>query len=63
MKQMGYVKYKASTKTGTLSNEEFEQRRQRFLLEISGQVRANSILEELVLNSDQTSLNLVPARK
>ena len=49
LKRMGYVKHKASTKTEIPSNEEFEQRRQCFLLEISGIVRTKSIPEKLVL--------------
>lgn len=57
---MGYIKRKASTKTGKLSNEEFECRRRKFLLEISEMVRAHGIPDELVLNWDQTGLNLVP---
>ena len=56
---MGYVRSKASTKTGKLSNEQFEHRRHKFLLEISGMVRAHDIPYELVLNWDQTDLNLV----
>ena len=39
LKRMEYVKRKASTKTGILSNEEFEQRRRRYLLEISGMAK------------------------
>ena len=45
LKRMGYVKCKASTKTGILSNKEFEQRRQRYLLEISGMVKTKNIPE------------------
>ena len=61
LQQMGYVKRKASTKTGKLSNEQFEHRRQKFLLEISGMVKAHDIPDELVLNWDQTGFNLVPS--
>ena len=43
LKCMGYVKRKASTKTGILSNEEFEQRRRHYLLEISGMVKRQII--------------------
>ena len=48
------------TKTGKPSNEEFELIRQKFLLEISGMVRAHGIPDELVFNWDQTGINLVP---
>lgn len=61
LKQMGYVKRKASTKTGKLSNEQFEHRQHKFLLEISGMVRAHNIPDELVMNWDQTGLYLVPS--
>ena len=63
LKRMGYVKRKALTKTGSLSNEEFEQRRQHYLLEISGMVKTKNIPEELVPNWDQTGLNILPVGK
>lgn len=37
-------------------------RRHKFLLEISGMVRAHGIPDELVLNWDQTGPSLVPSR-
>ena len=61
LRRMGYIKRKASTKTGKLSNEQFGHRRHKFLLEISGMVRAQGIPDELVLNWDQTGLHLVPS--
>ena len=59
---MGYVKCKATTKTNVkLSNEEFQRRRHEYLLQISGIVRQHAIPDELIINWDQTGLNLVPA--
>ena len=49
------MKCKATTKTSILSNKEFEQKKQKFLLEISGMVREHKIPNELVLNWDQTA--------
>ena len=40
LKRMGYVKQKALTKKGKLSNEQFELNRCQFLLEISGMMEA-----------------------
>ena len=61
LRRMGYVKRKATTKVMVLSNEQFLQRRHKFLLEISGMVRTQCIPDELVINWDQTGLSLVPS--
>ena len=61
LNRMGYVKQKASTKNGKRSDKQFELKRRQFLLDISGMVKAHIIPDELVLNWDQTGLNLVPS--
>ena len=61
LKRMGYVKRKATTKRSILSDSEFQAQKHRFLLEISGMVTEHKIPDQLVLNWDQTGLQLVPS--
>ena len=57
---MGHVKRKGTTKTSILGNKVFHEKN-KFLLQISGMVTKHKLPDELVLNWDQTSLQLVPA--
>ena len=61
LKRMGYVKRKATTKTSILSNSEVQAKKHKFLSEISGMVAEHKIPDQLVLNWDQTGLQLVPS--
>ena len=59
--RMGYVKRKATTKANTrLSEEEFLKLKASFLQETVATVRAHNIPPELVINLDETGLQLVP---
>ena len=57
---MGFVKRKASTKI-KLSVEDFEKKKDIFLADIKAIVTMEEIPPELVLNWDQTGVNIVPA--
>lgn len=61
--RMGYVKRKCTTSCAgkKLTPEEFEERKISFLSQISGLVAVHSIPADLIINSDQTGINLVPA--
>ena len=61
LKRMGYVKRKATTKTSILSDKQFEEKKSRFLQQISGMVREHEIPNFLIMNWDQTGIQLVPS--
>ena len=59
---MGFVKRKASTKTKTsLTKVEFELVKKAYLKKIKNTVADGKIPNELVINWDQTGVNVVPA--
>ena len=61
LQRMGYIKRKATTKTSVFSNSEFQAKKGTFLSEVSGMVTAHKIPNQLILNWDQTGLQLVPS--
>ena len=61
LERMGYVKQKATTSKGNYSLEGFEQVKKQFLKEVTETVLMEEIPPELVLNWDQTRINIVPA--
>ena len=62
LKRMGYVKRKAATKTRTaLSQEEFAAVKKRYLRQTKKAVKDDKIPTELVINWDQTGVNVVPS--
>ena len=48
-------------KTSILSDKQFEEKKSRFLQQISGMVREHDILDFLIMNWDQTGIQLVPS--
>ena len=59
---MGYVKRKATTKTRTaLTQEQFAAVKKRYLRQIKKAVKDGKIPPELVINWDQTGVNVVPS--
>ena len=62
LKRMGFVQRKATTKTKTsLSKPEFELAKKTYLKKIKKAVVDGKIPPELVINWDQTGVNVVPA--
>ena len=61
MIRMGLVKRKASTKISKMTTEEFEQKKVSFLKQVSACVAVHTIPSSLVLNWDQTGINVVPS--
>ena len=62
LKRKGYVKRKATTKTRTaLTQEEFAAVKERYLWQIKKAVKDGKIPPELVINWDQTGVNVVPS--
>ena len=57
--QMGFVKCKATTKA-KVTVENFAKLRSDYLLDIKNVVAMDEIPAELVINFDQTGLNIVP---
>ena len=60
LRRMGFVKRKANTKV-KLSVEDFEKKKDIFLADIKAIVTMEEIPPKLVLNWDQTGVNIVPA--
>ena len=62
LKRMGYVKRKATTKTRTaLTQEEFAAVKKQYLWQIKKAVKDGKIPPDLVINWDQTGVNVVPS--
>ena len=62
LKRMGFVQRKAATKTKTsLSKSEFELAKKSYLKKIKKAVVDAKISPEMVINWDQTGVNVVPA--
>ena len=62
LKRMGFVQWKATTNTKTsLSKPEFELAKKTYLKKIKKAVVDGKIQPELVINWDQTGVNVVPA--
>jgi hypothetical protein len=59
MTRMGYVKRKG-TKAARKLPDDFAEQKETILNRISNVVRENSIPEDLIINFDQTGLNIVP---
>ena len=59
--RMNFVKRKATTAKSKYTPEDFARRKQAFLDEVVGVVEMEEIPPELILNWDQTGINLVPA--
>ena len=58
MIRMGLVKRKASTKKPTMTEEQFQQRKDTFLKQVSSLASCHHILSSLVINWDQSCSNL-----
>jgi len=56
---MGYVKRKATSKA-KVTVEDIASLKKQYLLDIRGLVEMEEILQDLVLNWDQTAINYVP---
>ena len=61
LERMGYVKRKATTTNSKYSLTDFKQVKKQFLKKVAEIVVMEEIPHELVLNWDQTGLNVVPA--
>ena len=62
LKRMGFVKRKATTKMNLHSASSILLKgKKKFLLEISAMVSEHKIPDDLIINWDQTGLNLVPS--
>ena len=62
LQRMGFVQRKATTKTKTsLSKSEFELAKKSYLKRIKKAVADAKIPAEVVINQDQTGVNVVPA--
>ena len=62
LKRMGFVQWKATTKTKTsLSRSEFESAKKSYLKKIKRAVIDAKIPKELVINWDQTGINVIPS--
>ena len=59
--RMRLLKRKASTKTPKMTTKEFEQKKVAFLKQVSAFVAVHTIPSALVLNWDQTGINVVPS--
>ena len=61
LKRMDYVKRKATTKsTPGISGEEIERVRKSFLKQVARMVKLRDILDNLIINLDQTGIKLIP---
>ena len=58
---MGFVRRKATTTKSKSSKDEFEKLKHSFLANVVATVTMESIPESLVLNWDQTGINIVPS--
>ena len=61
MLRMGLVKRKASTKKSTMTEEQFKQRKKKFLTEVGSFVNQHKIPSSLVINWDQSGINVIPS--
>lgn len=61
MHRMGLVKRKASTKKSTMTNEQFEEIKSTFLSQVGHFAKAHAIPADLLINWDQTGINVVPS--
>ena len=61
IKRMGFVKRKGTTSKSKDTVDDFERRKAEFLEQVRTTVVMEEIPSELILNWDQTGLNIVPA--
>ena len=62
LNRMGFVKRKATTKAKSQhSGEEFQMLKKQYLQQVVSMIKVHNIPESLVINLDQTGLNLVPS--
>lgn len=61
LKRMGFVRRKATTAKSKQSIAEFAELKRSFLADVVATVTMESIPDELILNWDQTGLNIVPS--
>ena len=61
LKRINFVKRKASTAKSKHAPEDFARLKKAFLDEVVAVVEMENIPPELILNWDQTGINLVPA--
>ena len=59
LSQMGFVKWKATTKA-KVDVKEFEEIQEAFLLDAKDVVQMDEIREDMIVNWDQTGVNYVP---
>ena len=59
--RMNFVKRKATTAKSKYTPEDFARQKQAFLDEVVGVMEMEELPPELILNGDQTGINLVPA--
>ena len=59
---MGFVKRKATTKAkANITHKQFQQMKATYLQQVVSMVKCHKIPASLVINLDQTGLNIVPA--
>ena len=61
MIRMGLVKRKASTKKSKMTDEVFQQCKSTFVRQVGSFAKAHAIPADLVINWDQTGINVVPS--
>ena len=61
MIRMELVKRKASTKKSKMTDEQFQQRKPTFLRQVGSFAKVHAIPADLVINWDQTGINVVPS--
>ena len=59
MSRMGFVKHRASTKA-EVSVEDFQEKKEQFLLDIKAVVTMEDIPLDLIINCDQTGMQYAP---
>ena len=59
LSRMGFVKRKATTKA-QITQEQFQQMKDTYLQQVVSMVKCHKIPASLVINLDQTGLNIVP---
>ena len=61
MHRMGLVKRKASTKKSSITSEKFEEVKTTFLRQVGHFAKAHSVPADLLINWDQTGINVAPS--
>ena len=60
MERMKFSKRRGLTKASVLTEAEFQDAQQKYLRELTREIHSNKVPPQLVLNWDQTGLNVVP---